>query len=86
MCQASPAPEEHPQYWATARRAAAVGRTAEAQDLLGLHSAFARWSEPSQRDLVQPLVRPDGRQALSITLTALRHRTDQGQPLHCGPR
>jgi len=48
--------EEHPQYWAAARRAAALGRGADAQDLLGLHSAFARFGEPRQRELVQPLV------------------------------
>ena len=48
--------EEHPQYWAAARRAAALGRAADAQDLLGLHSAFARFGEPRQRALVQPLV------------------------------
>ncbi len=64
-------PEEHPQYWATARRAAAVGRTAEAQDLLGLHSAFVRWSEPRQRDLVQPLVRPGRRQGFARAQPAL---------------
>lgn len=55
--QASPVPEEHPQYWATVRRAVALGRTADAQDLLGLHSAFARFGEARQRELVQPLVR-----------------------------
>ena len=48
--------EEHPQYWAAVRRTAALGRTADAQDLLGLHSAFARFGEPRQQELVQPLV------------------------------
>ena len=55
--QASPVAEEHPQYWAATRRAAALGRTADAQTLLGLHPAFARFGEPRQRELVQPLVR-----------------------------
>ncbi len=56
LLQASPVAEEHSQYWATARRAVALGRAADAQDLLGLHSAFARFGEPRQRELVQPLV------------------------------
>ena len=57
FAQASPVAEEHPLYWAATRRAAALGRTADAQGLLGLHSAFARFGEARQRELVQPLVR-----------------------------
>ena len=66
--QASPVPEENPQYWAAVRRAAALGRTADAQDLLGLHSAFARFGEPRQRELVQPLVRAMNTSATCLCL------------------
>lgn len=57
--QAAPVPEEHPQYWAAVQRAAVLGRSGDAQDLLGLHSGFARWSDPEQRRQVQPQVRAD---------------------------
>ena len=55
--QAAPVPEEHPHYWAAVQRTAVLGRSGDAQDLLGLHSGFARWSDPQQRAMVQPQVR-----------------------------
>lgn len=49
-------PEDHPEYWAAIKRAAALGRSGDAQELLGLHSGFVRWSNPQQQNMVQPQV------------------------------
>lgn len=37
-------PEVHPQYWPTIQRLVALGWVADALELLGLHSAWLRWS------------------------------------------
>lgn len=70
--QAAPIPEEHPQYWAAVQRAAVLGRSGDAQDLLGLHSGFARWSDPQQRKLVQPQVQAYAPPCLHTTMRVTR--------------
>lgn len=49
-------PEEHPDYWPTLQRCLALGWAEDAMDLLGLHSAWARWQHDPQRAQVQPQV------------------------------
>jgi len=37
-------PEVHPEYWQTLRRLVALGRIADALEMLGLHSAWLQWT------------------------------------------